>query len=529
MFINRGSRLPAPLKGVAGVFLAAVAFAQGVDIRVSAPNTLSEMRSRFVRGRYEWKNATLVDLIRTAWGVDEDKVVGGPDWLGVDRFDVAATAPPGATPETMKTVLRKILVDRFHVVARTETRGLPAYVLTTGKKPLLQEADARAVSECTVQAKQSSVLYACRNVTMGGFAERVAKVREASGYLFSYPVVDRTGLKGAWDFDVTWSPKVAMRASPPPAETITIFEAFEKQLGLRLDLGKVPTPVVMVESANERPAGESAGVTEKVAPLEFEVADIKPNASDPPCANVSIQPGGRVRINMTLRLLVTEAWGFAIPPERIFGGPKGMDNPCFTVLAKAPVEENAVAGWNGAVWNGVDVDSMRMMLRALLVDRFKLVAFTEQRPVNGYELVAGKTKLRKAEAGNRPGCKEGPGADGKDPRFVNPLASRLVTCRNMTLKQFAAELNNMFPGSPPYTDATGISGRYDMTISFSPGNVVANTGVPGAGGDAVASEPNGAITVADALNGQLGLKLRSAKVMAPVLVIERVEEMPTEN
>jgi uncharacterized protein (TIGR03435 family) len=171
---------------------------------------------------------------------------------------------------------------------------------------------------------------------------------------------------------------------------------------------------------------------------------------------------------------------------------------------------------------------MRMMLRTLLVDRFQLAAHQEDRLVPGHALVAGKPKLRKADPSNRPGCKEAPGVDGKDPRLKNPLASRLITCRNMTLTQFAVELNRLFPGSPPFMDSTGISGRYDMTINFSPDSVVAGLGIPEEASGAV-PEPNGAISLYEALNDQLGLKLRSRKVLAPVLVVDHVSAQPTEN
>ena len=101
---------------------AATACAQltAVDIRPSAPNTILEMRSRFFRGHYELRNATLVDLIDTAWSVDPDKVVGGPDWLDTDRFDITATAPADASPEALKIMLRGLLADRFHLVVREE-------------------------------------------------------------------------------------------------------------------------------------------------------------------------------------------------------------------------------------------------------------------------------------------------------------------------------------------------------------------------------------------------------------------------
>src|SRR5262245_65133095 len=52
----------------------------------------------FVRGgRYQFRNATMVDLIASAYGVEADKVVGGPNWLEYDRFDILAKAPASAT------------------------------------------------------------------------------------------------------------------------------------------------------------------------------------------------------------------------------------------------------------------------------------------------------------------------------------------------------------------------------------------------------------------------------------------------
>jgi uncharacterized protein (TIGR03435 family) len=121
--------------GFAALFGCAVFAQPSAEIHPSPPNTILEMRSRFSRGRYELRNATLVDLIRTAWSVDADKVVGGPDWLDTDRFDVITTAPAGSTPENLKTMLRKLLADRFHLVVHKDTRSLPAYAMTAGKKP----------------------------------------------------------------------------------------------------------------------------------------------------------------------------------------------------------------------------------------------------------------------------------------------------------------------------------------------------------------------------------------------------------
>ncbi len=294
---------------------------------------------------------------------------------------------------------------------------------------------------------------------------------------------------------------------------------------------------------------------EPIRRLEFEVADIRPDAPGVVRSNVSIQPGGRVTVMMTLQGLIWEAWG-NLNPDRFIPGPnsgglKNMNDTGWVVVAKAPVQKDAAPGWDGPVWNGLDIDSMRQMLRSLLEDRFKLVARQEERLVDGYALVPSKPKLKKADPSNRPGCREGPGADGKDPRITNPMAPRLITCRNMTLARFVTELskptaeeNPILLDFPPIVDATGLDGRYDMTINFSPPPVILgriewkggsqNAGAPSAGGvspaqSLAAGDPDGTISIFEALEKQLGLKLESRKVPGSVLVIDHVEEKPTEN
>jgi uncharacterized protein (TIGR03435 family) len=161
----------------------------------------------------------------------------------------------------------------------------------------------------------------------------------------------------------------------------------------------------------------------------------------------------------------------------------------------------------------------------------------EERPVNAYTLLAGKPKLKPADPANRTGWREAPAPDGKDPRNANPTLSRLVTCQNMTMAQFADLLQKIAPGyiRSPVLDATGLDGAWDFTLSFSGVNLLQNG--PGRGGDAgqpagavpAASEPNGAVSLFDAVNKQLGLKLDMQKRPIPVLVIDHVEEMPTDN
>src|SRR6516165_10683308 len=99
-------------------------------------------------GRYEIRTATMVDLIGAAYGVDADKVYGGPNWLEMDRFDVTAKLPAGSTPDRQKAMLQALLADRFHLVAHPDSRPMPAYIMTASKHLLLKEADPAAHKGC---------------------------------------------------------------------------------------------------------------------------------------------------------------------------------------------------------------------------------------------------------------------------------------------------------------------------------------------------------------------------------------------
>jgi uncharacterized protein (TIGR03435 family) len=130
-------------------------------------------------------------------------------------------------------------------------------------------------------------------------------------------------------------------------------------------------------------------------------------------------------------------------------------------------------------------------------------------------------------------CGEDPGPDGKDPRIENPVLNRLVTCQNMTMAQIGEKFQEIAAGYiyNPVMDNTGITGRWDFTLSFSSANLTGGGGMgaPPAPGGAPPPEPIGAVSLFDAVSKQLGLKLVKQKRPLPVLVIDHIEEKPTEN
>ncbi|MEI9812002.1 MAG: TIGR03435 family protein [Acidobacteriota bacterium] len=143
--------------------------------------------------------------------------------------------------------------------------------------------------------------------------------------------------------------------------------------------------------------------------------------------------------------------------------------------------------------------------------------------------------MAKADPENRGACKEGPGPDGKDPRKDTPSRSRLYTCLNLTMAEFAERLQGIASGylKAPVVDATKLEGMWDFTLNFSPApnsNGNGSAPVPLQVSPApVAADPSDALTLFEAVASQLGLKLEAEKRMMPVLVIDHVDEGPTEN
>jgi uncharacterized protein (TIGR03435 family) len=193
------------------------------------------------------------------------------------------------------------------------------------------------------------------------------------------------------------------------------------------------------------------------------------------------------------------------------------------------------------------------MLQGLLKERFKLETHFEDRPVSVYTLLANKPKLKKADPLNRSKCKTGPAPIAKDAPAPTGPPPFQATCQNVTMAQFVALLTEVAPVyiHYPAADGTGLEGAWDFsfTFSFVPPAMMngfgggrggpeteRKTGGPpqtGAGSSSgavpTASDPIGGVSLFDALDKQLGLKLEMRKSPMPVLVIDHIEPKPTEN
>lgn len=507
----------------------------------------------FSNGRYELRFATMRDLVHTAYDVDPERIYGGPSWLEMDRFDIFARVQPGSTVESRRLMLQALLADRFKLVVHKDTRPATAFALTAAKNNRLQQSDGSGEPGCHLSTENTgspdgatpgvirlpTIVYTCRNTTMASFASQILDMPQANQILNNRLVVDQTGLEGAWDFTLKFTPRVPA-GIPVSGESIPMPAGLEK-IGLKLELAKVPLPVLVVDSVEEKPTANSPEVAKAFPPLptEFEVADIKLSPPGPPGGQPNRQPdikNGRLYLpGMSLKNLILIAWDLN-GDEHLVNAPKWLDDDRFDILAKAPTEVNlgdlALGGQRSSI--SLNIEAIRPMLRSLVIDRFKLVAHTEERPLNGYVLTAPKPKLTKADPAERTKWHEGVDPDAKDAKNINAALGRVVTCQNVTMAQFAEMLPMIAGGYVHSTvvDRTGLKGGWDFTFYFSPAgalqfNAPRDPNAPGGG--LAAQDPNGAISLPDAVAKQLGLKLDQQKLPAQVLVIESVERRPTEN
>ena len=498
------------------------------DVHVSPRSTNPIMRGGLVSGgRYELRTATMVDLIRVAWGVDANFVVGGPAWLDTERFDVIAIARADPTPETLQLMLQSLLADRFKLVVHDDTKALKGYALTFVKStPQLKASKGAGESGCShPQESQGAApgtlaynTYSCHNMTMAVFAQTLRML--APGYFGGNPVVDRTALNGSWDFDIRWTPRGLLASAG--SDGVSLFDSVAK-LGHKLELQDIPIAVVVVESDNQKPTENSPGITKNLAviPREFEVAEIKPSAPGVTEMTGGIQPGGRIEVRgMTLRALMRIAWNIDDnDDDMLVGGPKWLDVDRFDIIAKASAGVSKTG-------EPVDVEALQTMLRTLLTARFKIATHSDVQPVTVYALVAVKPKLAKADPSNRTACRTTPVAANN----AASAFSKAFTCVNVSMAQFADKLQGMAPGyiHHPVVDLTGLDGSWDFTLNFS--NPLQLMAAGGRGGEAgQAPDPNGAISVFEALDRELGLKLEQQKHPMPVVVIDHVEQKPADN
>jgi uncharacterized protein (TIGR03435 family) len=225
-------------------------------------------------------NVPLLYLIKNAYGIYEDyRFLGAPNWLGSDHYDVEAKMESSVAEQFQKLprarriaagqhMLQVLLEERFNLTAHRETKEFPVYFLVIAKNgSKLQEPKPD-----TTDPSADSGVWGGGGVKEGvtTMTAHIVPIEQLASQLTSIvgrTVLDKTGLTGRYDFTLKYTPEyIALRSStatasegqPAPSGSdpagTSIFSALQDQLGLRLESGRGPVEIIVIDHV-ERASG----------------------------------------------------------------------------------------------------------------------------------------------------------------------------------------------------------------------------------------------------------------------------------
>ena len=231
----------------------------------------------------------------------------------------------------------------------------------------------------------------------------------------------------------------------------------------------------------------------------FEVATIKPSKPGNPGKAFTMRGRQFVTINTNLREIITFAYD--MHPRQVVGGAGWLDSDFYDIQAEPEPQGMP------------NTKQIKVMVQKLLADRYKLAFHREKRELSAYAIVVGKGGPKMAKNDSDP--------NGMPGMFFRGLG--VLPVRNATMADFATVLQNPVLDRP-VVDQTGLTGRYDFLLKWTPDASQFN----GMGANAKHDDADAPPDLFTAMQEQLGLQLKSVKAPVDVLVIDRVEK-PSEN
>jgi uncharacterized protein (TIGR03435 family) len=199
---------------------------------------------------------SLRELITFAHGIHPRQVAGGPPWLETEKYDLLARADVEGIPsETqLRTMLQKLLADRFQLNFHREKKELTVYTIVPGKTgPKLTGSEGDPNGLPTLGFRGLGSLFA-RNANMSDFAGLMQTL------VLDRPVVDRSGVSGRYDFTLNWTADESQfggRPGQPPQRPDNadvppdLFTAIQQQLGLKMESAKLPVEVLVIDHVDK--------------------------------------------------------------------------------------------------------------------------------------------------------------------------------------------------------------------------------------------------------------------------------------
>jgi len=204
-------------------------------------------------------------ILRAAFGVEDDRIIGASSWVKTDRFDIEAKVAPEDAPKLDKIkrdermlMLQPLLADRFGLKFHHETREMPVYALVIAKGgPRLKESTPDAASGDGSPARHSTMIHGRGKIE--GQGSSMEALLHLLSPLVGRTILDKTGLAGSYDYTLNWTPDFlpppgGAEGGPPPSGDSapdpngpSLFSALQEQLGLRLESQKGPVDVIVID------------------------------------------------------------------------------------------------------------------------------------------------------------------------------------------------------------------------------------------------------------------------------------------
>jgi uncharacterized protein (TIGR03435 family) len=192
------------------------------------------------------EHQTLRNCIQRAYGVKPYQVIG-PDWINRERYVIVAKASAPAPESTILLMLQTLLAERFRLAFHRESKEMPVYALVVAKNGPKLKPSASDGGATQIGGPASGGLK-FEHASMDGLAFALTQN-------LGQPVMNETGLTGAFDLQLVWSQDSA-RGRPEgsdPTDAPTIFTALQEQIGLRLESRKAPIEVLIIDHV-EKPS-----------------------------------------------------------------------------------------------------------------------------------------------------------------------------------------------------------------------------------------------------------------------------------
>jgi uncharacterized protein (TIGR03435 family) len=241
-------------------------------------------------GRFNAENITVKFLLEEAYRVKENQISGAPGWLDTERFDIEAKPDgsfaageqkgnPQEQHKQLMLMLQSMLEDRFKLVLHHETKELPVYALVVAKSgPKLHESAPEPPGTSDddpppgpMKPDGPQPRHSIRMMGRGDLninAETLDTLADVLSQQLGRLIVNKTGLKGNYDFSLKWTPDEHEgqmfggagggpdgRPGPPPADASgpSIYAALQEQLGLKLETQKGPVDTIVIDRV-EKPS-----------------------------------------------------------------------------------------------------------------------------------------------------------------------------------------------------------------------------------------------------------------------------------